>query len=673
MPEVKEALVRSMASKADGAAAHRFWAVPVVLSLLLTLTCLAYWPGLHGYFSFDDASNLIDNNALQTHELSWTAAWQAMWSGNAGPLRRPLAMLSFWGNVITTGMKPFWFKLTNLAIHGGNGLLVYGLVKALAAGRGHAQAGRLAILAAGLFLLHPLQLSSVLYVVQRMTSLSAMFVLLGLLWYVRLRSRWKQRHGMGVALQAMAVLGLAAVLAALTKENGVLVVPFALVLDMTLLEESADRRLWLVYGSLLVLPGLWLLNYLTHHGQGMIQGYASRGVALWPHWLSAARVLWLYLGLIFWPRQSALGLYHDDFAPSSDLFHPPATLVALAGWVVMLVGAGLLRRRAPWFSCAVLWFVVGHSMEALLNLELVHEHRNYLPILGPIMAVAACLAPGAETNRLHLGRLGTGLAALALLAGLTLATAERATVWGQSVLWGLSEAAHHPHSARAHLQAAMGATLVARRLQKNHQDQAAALLYARAQEHLQQARRLDDQAVVADFGLLLLDGLQRQDTPQKQLRALRLRLATGPVHISLSSVLVRLVEWQQQGLTRLPHGEVIGLFEAALANPHTPASVRGMENALLGKYYGAMLHDGQKALRYTIAATRSDPSTYQHQLSLASLALQLGDAALARQSLQRAAELDPLHRGAVRRRELGMALAAFEQDQKNHRPWENPS
>jgi tetratricopeptide (TPR) repeat protein len=306
-------------------------------------------------------------------------------------------------------------------------------------------------------------------------------------------------------------------------------------------------------------------------------------------------------------------------------------------------------------------------MEALLNLELVHEHRNYLPVLGPIMAVAACLTPSREVNRIHLGRLGTGLVALALLAGATLATAERATVWGQSVLWGLSEALHHPRSARAHLQAAMSTTLAARRLQRQHQERAAAMLYGSAREHLQQARHLDNQAVVADFGLLLLDGLQHRDTPAEQLLSLRQRLATGPVHISLSSVLERFVEWQQQGLTRLPHQEAIGLFEAALSNPRTPAQVRGMENALLGKYYAEMLHDGKKALYYTIAATRADPGAYQHQLSLASLALQLGNAALARQALQRAAGLDPLHRGTVRRRELLDALVTLEQGRQKQK------
>ena len=594
-----------------------------------------------------------------------------MWSGNAGPLGRPLAMLSFWGNFITTGMDPFWFKLTNLVVHGVNGLLVYGLVRELAAGRGQAHAGRLALLAAGLFLLHPLQLTSVLYVVQRMTSLSATFVLLGLWWYVRLRSRWQLHHGKGVALQAMAVLGLSATLAALTKENGVLIIPFALVLDMTLLQDRADRRLWLVYGPLLVLPGLWMLSYLLHHGQAMVQGYAIRGVALWPHWLSEARVLWLYLGLVFWPSQSAMGLYHDDFVPSLDLFHPPATIVALASWVVMLAGAGLLRRRMPWFSCAVLWFVVGHSMEALLNLELVHEHRNYLPILGPIMGAAALLAALNKTKG-KLG-LGAGLAALVLLSGLTLATAERATIWQNPVLWGFAEAAAHPRSGRAHQQAANGSIFMALRLRHTGNEAEAKKFLKVALSHLKQARVLDQRTIAADFTMLQVLGMEGHQPPPEDLQALQQRLRTGPVHISLSSAFEKLVEWQQKDITHLSHEDVAKLFQAAIDNPHTPRDILGMIHAYFALYSGNVAKDATNALQQALAATRADPGAYQHQFSLASLALQLGDTALARQALQRAAQLDPMHRGVARRRELLDALAALEEARQRQPAHRKPS
>ena len=58
-------------------------------------------------------------------------------------------------------------------------------------------------------------------------------------------------------------------------------------------------------------------------------------------------------------------------------------------WVV-LVGLALwgVRRRAMW-SFGLLWYLVGHSLESsLLSLELVFEHRNYVPSFGILFAGA---------------------------------------------------------------------------------------------------------------------------------------------------------------------------------------------------------------------------------------------------------------------------------------------
>lgn len=361
-----------------------------------------------------------------------------------------------------------------------------------------------------------------------------------------------------------------------------------------------------------------------------------------------------------------MGLYHDDFAPSSDLFHPPDTLLALAGWAVMLVGAGLLRRRAPWFSGAVLWFVVGHSMEALLNLELVHEHRNYLPILGPIMALSRI----ATIDRRRWHALADGVA-LCLVVSLCLATAERATIWQNPVLWGFAEAAAHPSSSRAHQQAANGSIYMALRLLRNKHEAEAKKFLDVALEHLKQARTLDPRMIAADFTMIQVLGMEERKPSAEDLQALQHRLRTGPVHISWSSAFGKLVEWQWKGVTNLDHEEVVGVFLAAIENPHMPRDVLGMIHAYLAQYYGNVEKDATNALQQALDATRADPGAYQHQLSLASLALQMGDTALARQALQRAAELDPLHRGVARRRELLDALAALEQARQQHKSGHN--
>ncbi len=58
--------------------------------------------------------------------------------------------------------------------------------------------------------------------------------------------------------------------------------------------------------------------------------------------------------------------------------------------------AFLLRRRYPLLLLAVLFFLVGHSMEStLIPLEMVYEHRNYLPGMLVCLALAAVIVlPG---------------------------------------------------------------------------------------------------------------------------------------------------------------------------------------------------------------------------------------------------------------------------------------
>ena len=159
----------------------------LALAGLLALVMLAYLPGLRGPFVFDDYPNIVNNPTVAVTTLTAQNLYTAASSNTSGPLGRPLAALSFaLDHYRAGGFYPLAFKLTNLAIHLLNVLLVYALVgrvaRRLGAGEGSAA---VALFTALLWGLHPLQLTSVLYVVQRMTSLSALWVLAGgWLWLV---------------------------------------------------------------------------------------------------------------------------------------------------------------------------------------------------------------------------------------------------------------------------------------------------------------------------------------------------------------------------------------------------------------------------------------------------------------------------------------------------------
>jgi len=165
-----------------------------VLFFILVLSFLIYLPGLSGDYVFDDIANIIENQKIAITSLDYSSLKAAFWSGDAGPLGRPISMLSFAINYYFTGFEPYFFKLTNLIIHLMNGIILYfislKLFENIDFNNEEVNKNKyLALMVSVIWLIHPLNLTSVLYVVQRMTSLSTLFGLLALLIYFTWRSK----------------------------------------------------------------------------------------------------------------------------------------------------------------------------------------------------------------------------------------------------------------------------------------------------------------------------------------------------------------------------------------------------------------------------------------------------------------------------------------------------
>jgi len=196
-----------------------------ILAAAFIVTTAVYWPGLSGAFLFDDYPNIVDNHGVQPDEVSVPSLVRAALSSPSSEFKRPLASLSFAANYLASGLNPYWMKLTNLVIHLLNGLLVFFLSRALLQSADSAatttvspfigvgaapttadepfqteiianrvtptfeRAGCVAALIAAGWMLLPINLTAVLYVVQRMESLANLFVLIGLIGYVVGRRR----------------------------------------------------------------------------------------------------------------------------------------------------------------------------------------------------------------------------------------------------------------------------------------------------------------------------------------------------------------------------------------------------------------------------------------------------------------------------------------------------
>jgi hypothetical protein len=157
--------------------------LPLLVALLIiALTWWAYAPGLHGPFLFDDFANLPALGAIGPID-NWPSFWRYVTSGTADPTGRPLTLLSFLVDAHNWPAAPYSFKRTNLIIHLLNGALLYPLLtklgQALAVDTYRSRTA--ALFGTTLWLLHPLLVSTTLYVVQREAMLPATFVLAGLL------------------------------------------------------------------------------------------------------------------------------------------------------------------------------------------------------------------------------------------------------------------------------------------------------------------------------------------------------------------------------------------------------------------------------------------------------------------------------------------------------------
>lgn len=431
-----------------------------MLAITLLLAWWAYEPGLSGGFLFDDFGNLPSLGANGPVE-TWAVFWRYITSGIADPTGRPLTLLTFLLDATNWPADPFPFKRTNLILHLINGVLLYALstkLGELLKLDGHRRRAA-ALVASALWLLHPLLVSTTLYIVQREAMLPATFVIVGLLAWLHGRSKLAAGQiGTGVCWSVFGLAGFS-LLGVLAKANGALLPLYALLIEIIvvaprhpLLQERTRRLHRVIMFTLAVVPTVALVAYLVRVG---VNGVIHGGVAGNRSWtyaqrlMTEPRILLDYLQLLWIPRPFSTGLFNDQYVASTSWWHPISTLPALLVVVGLIGGAWHLRRRHPALALAVLFYFSGHLIESTsIALELYFEHRNYVPALFMFWPLGLWLA---DIRSLRLMK-----RALMLLLPLVLAslTHTRAQVWGNVQTQALIWAHINPESPRAQANAA---------------------------------------------------------------------------------------------------------------------------------------------------------------------------------------------------------------------------
>ena len=401
--------------------------------LTVFLVFLIYSSNLAGPFVFDDGSNIKNNPAIRLTQLSWSGLKDA---ASKSPLsNRPLAYISFALNYYFHSYHTVGFRLVNILIHMSAGGFLFLFIKttlglpALQSRFGNSR--WLPYIAVLIWLIHPLHIQSVTYIVQRMNSMASMFYILAMLCYTR--ARLTQSPTIKWLLAAACLMS--GILALGTKETAATLPCFILLYEwfffQDLSREWLKRHLPFLIGVFILLIGVSLIYLDGHPFERILSRYELLNFTLTQRVVTEFRVVILYLSLLIYPHPNRLNLDYD-FPISHSLIDPITTLAALMVIVGLIGIACLLAKKDRLISFCLLWYFGNLVIESsLIGLELVFEHRTYLPSMLISLMVTVLADRVVRSKYLKIATI------CAITMVFSVWTYERNMIWSNAVtLWG---------------------------------------------------------------------------------------------------------------------------------------------------------------------------------------------------------------------------------------------
>jgi tetratricopeptide (TPR) repeat protein len=403
-------------------------------ALLAGAAVLAYANTFQVPFLFDDIPSIVENPTI----LRLWPPGQALSPPSEGGVTvsgRPILNLSLAINHAISGLDLWSYHALNLLIHVLAGLTLFGVARRTLRTLRHDDPEPLALVIAGLWLLHPLQTESVTYLIQRAESLAGLFFLLTL--YAFSRSVDSPRPRLWSTLSFLSCL-----LCAGTKEIAALAPVMVFLYDRTFISGSFRGAWRMNRWRHLALAATWIplawLIFTTGGNRGGTIGF-DVDVSITGYWLTQFEAVARYLWLSFWPSPLVFD-YGKIAAPSL------AEALRWSAPVLVLVPAtlwALWRRPVAGFLGAWFFGILAPTSIVPGELQMIVEHRMYLPLAAVIAFVVGVAAP-----RIGRRTMLTAGAALALAAGVV--TWQRNVVYqDEERLWEDTRA-KRPDNARTH-------------------------------------------------------------------------------------------------------------------------------------------------------------------------------------------------------------------------------
>lgn len=431
--------------------------------VFLSITILVLYSNtLKSSWHLDDQPNIINNYYLHLDSLHLEKLVKTFFTDPRNPEQlsnrpyRPVACLTFALNWYFGQDNVVGYHIVNTSIHILSAFFLFLFVLNLF------DSPRLkknifgnpvfiAFLTSVLWATNPVQTQAVTYIVQRMAQLAALFYILGLYAYIKARLTCSHRS----RLIWFALSTLSCLLGVYSKPNAAMMPMAIILIEIAFFQNLSDRmtknRVFLVVlimGVLILLAGTAL--FMQGDPLSFLDLYRIRSFTLSERLLTQPRVILFYLSQIFFPTPDRFSISHD-IVLSSSLLKPWTTAPSIL-IIFILVGISISQiGKRPIISFSILFFFLNHIIESsVIGLELIFEHRNYLPSLFLFMPAACLISYLAVTYKnkkfIYASAL---LSTIFLITIFSVNTYIRNQVWKDDITLWMDAASKAPNHSRA--------------------------------------------------------------------------------------------------------------------------------------------------------------------------------------------------------------------------------
>jgi tetratricopeptide (TPR) repeat protein len=375
----------------------KIWAV----SILLAVVFVSYTPALRNGFVWDDTALILRDPLIRSWRLVPESFNHFLFiDATASDFYRPLQRLSYTFDYALAGFQPALYHATSLLWHGvaAIALLFFAEEFLTRFGIARRKSRLIALIAAFVWAIHPVQSAAVAYISGRADPLAASFGFLGLFFLLRAEQARRDRK-----LLLFLVSGVALLLSAFSKEAGLIFLVIGLLIFL-LTKNWGDS--WKTAATTAFVGAIYFVLRFGAEQNPAPQLTPPPPPLVRP--IVVARAVAEYAGLILFP----LNLHMDRDVETQPSGFSEASLahaawrelqtllgfVLIAGFCYWLFRAG--KRSPGTFTCLLFALVSYLPVSGIVALNATAaEHWIYLPSAFLFLAIAVEFAPLAERLR----------------------------------------------------------------------------------------------------------------------------------------------------------------------------------------------------------------------------------------------------------------------------------